>query len=169
MSRAWVVLLMTGVWTALFASADIRGIAFGALISGLIVALTARLGAEPAEPRSHPVRPRPAGLLVLTVIFAWELVRSALSVAREAWRPRVAVRPGIVEVPIDLASDLQITLLASLVSLTPGTLSLDVSPDGRHLYVHALVVDDDGSNLRATITKRFEDPVRRAFATRRSG
>ena len=54
-------------------------------------------------------------------------------------------RPGIIAVPIEARTDLEITTLANLVSLTPGTLSLDVSGDRRTLYVHAMFVDDPES------------------------
>ena len=51
-------------------------------------------------------------------------------------------RPGIIAVPLDAKTDVEITLLANLVSLTPGTISLDVSDDRSVLYVHAMFVED---------------------------
>lgn len=52
------------------------------------------------------------------------------------------MKPGIVKVPLDAKSDIEITLLANLISLTPGTLSLDVSNDRKVLYVHAMYISD---------------------------
>jgi multicomponent Na+:H+ antiporter subunit E len=162
-SQVVTVLFLTAVWTALFASLDLRGIAAGAVVSAIILTLTTRLAPPGDGHLQRRVRPRPWGLLVLAAAFLLELVKSALSVAREAWRPKLAVRPGVVAVPIHLTSDVEITMLASLISLTPGTLSLDVSADGRTLYVHALVIDDDGTHIRESIARHLERPVRRAF------
>jgi multicomponent Na+:H+ antiporter subunit E len=52
------------------------------------------------------------------------------------------LKPGVIAVPLDAKSDSEITLLSVLVTLTPGTLSIDVSADRRFLYVHTLFIDD---------------------------
>jgi multicomponent Na+:H+ antiporter subunit E len=167
MTWVFAILLMTAVWTALLATLDLRAIAFGALVAAAIVTWCSRL-TGPSAPFDRAVLPRPLGLARLVLAFFVELVKSALSVAREAWRPRLAVKPGVLRIPLTVHTDIEITMLASLISLTPGTLSLDVSPDGKHLYVHALLVLDDGTEIRRTIARRLERPVRRAFRTRES-
>jgi len=68
-----------------------------------------------------------------------------------------------LRVPLTVDSDVEITMLASLISLTPGTLSLDVAPDGHALFVHALIVHDDGASIRDSIARHLERPVQRAF------
>jgi multicomponent Na+:H+ antiporter subunit E len=90
--------------------------------------------------------------------FLWELVLSNLRVAWDVVTPRAYRRPGVVAVPLDAATDLEITLLANLVTLTPGTLSLDVSEDRTTLYVHAMFVDDPDA-LRRAIKDGFERRV----------
>ena len=65
------------------------------------------------------------------------------------------MKPGIVKIPLDARSDLEITLLANLISLTPGTLSLDVSDDRKVLYVHAMYVNDR-EDFVASIKNGFE-------------
>ena len=90
--------------------------------------------------------------------FAWELVLSNLRVAWDVLTPRAYRRPGVVAVPLDAETDVEITLLANLVTLTPGTLSLDVSDDGTTLYVHAMFVDD-ADELRREIKDGFERRV----------
>jgi multicomponent Na+:H+ antiporter subunit E len=67
--------------------------------------------------------------------------------------------PGIVAVPLDLETDLQITLLATCITLTPGTLSLHVSEDRRTLYVHAMYIDDPDQLVRE-IKQGFEQRIR---------
>ena len=74
--------------------------------------------------------------------FLKELIIANLKVAFDIVTPKDYMEPGIVAVPLDVKSDIEITLFANLVTLTPGTLSLDVSPDKKTLYVHALYVKD---------------------------
>lgn len=91
--------------------------------------------------------------------YLWEIVASALRVARDVLSPRLRVRPGVVAVPLDGRTDLEITLFANLVSLTPGTLSLDVSPDRRTLYVHAMDLGDGNVEAWSRELKRTEERV----------
>jgi multicomponent Na+:H+ antiporter subunit E len=96
--------------------------------------------------------------IAFVVFFVWELVLSNLRVAWDVLTPRAYRRPGVVAVPLDAETDVEITLLANLVTLTPGTLSLDVSDDRRTLYVHAMFVDDP-EDLRRDIKDGFESRV----------
>ncbi len=84
----------------------------------------------------------------LLVYFFWELI---VSVARVFWdvvTPTHLSDPDIIYVPLDAKSDLEITLLANMVSLTPGTLSLDVTPDKKHLIVHAMFAPEHEKVIR---------------------
>jgi len=90
--------------------------------------------------------------------FLWQMFLSNLRVAQEVLRPRLSITPGVVAVPLTVTTDLEITLLACLITLTPGTLSLDVSDDRSTLYVHALdVVDPD--EFRRSVVDGFERRV----------
>lgn len=103
-----------------------------------------------------------AGAFLL--FYLWELLISSLRVAYDVLTPTLHMRPAIIAVPLDLRSDLEITLLAHLVSLTPGSLSLDVSPDCRTLYVHVMFVGDDVDAARREIKQKFERRVAALFA-----
>ncbi len=74
----------------------------------------------------------------LAGLFFYELVRSVKDVALTVLQPRRSIRPAIVAVPLSLRSDAGITLLANLITLTPGTTSLHVSKDRSTLYVHVM-------------------------------
>jgi len=74
--------------------------------------------------------------------FIYELVKANIQVAYDVITPTLYMKPGIVSVPLDAETDIEITLLANLISLTPGTLCLDVSSDKRILYVHAMYIRD---------------------------
>lgn len=157
------VLLLTVLWAALFATLDLRALAFGAFVAWGMIAFSDRLHRDPEVERDLAAVPRPFGTALLIVAFIRELFLSAFSVAREAWRPRLAIRPGILAIPLDVETDIEVAVLASLISLTPGTLSMEVSPDRRTLFVHALIVEGDGEEVRRSIQDRLERPVRRAF------
>ncbi len=90
--------------------------------------------------------------------FLYELVLSNLRVAWDVLTPKAYRRPGVVAVPLEKASDMEITVLANLVTLTPGSLSLDVAPDRSCLFVHAMFVDDP-DRIRSTIKDGFERRV----------
>jgi multicomponent Na+:H+ antiporter subunit E len=87
--------------------------------------------------------------------FLKEMIVSSLRVAYDVLTPPIHSRPGVVKVPIRAETDLEITLLANLITLTPGSVTLDVSPDRKALYIHAMFIDDPES-VRADITNGLE-------------
>lgn len=95
--------------------------------------------------------------------FIKELVKANLIVAYDIITPKDYMKPGIVAVPLDAKTDLEITLFANLITLTPGTLSLDVSSDKKTLYVHGLYVKDAESfrkELKEGLEKRLLEVLR---------
>jgi len=98
----------------------------------------------------------------LIVLFVAELCLSAVRVARDTIDPRMDFRPAIIAVPLDVEQDLEIMLLANMISLTPGTLSVDVSKDRTTLYLHVMNVDDP-EDLRREIKDGFERRIKEAL------
>lgn len=97
------------------------------------------------------------------IYFLKELMIANLKVAFDIITPKNHLKPAIIAVPLDVESDIEITLFANLVTLTPGTLSLDVSENRRTLYVHALYVDDVvrfRSELKNGLEKRLLEVMR---------
>lgn len=94
----------------------------------------------------------------LVFFFVWELVKSNLRVAYDVITPPLYMKPGVIAIPLDAKTDAEITMLANLITLTPGTLSLDVSTDRRVLYIHAMYIDDP-DKLRREIKNGFERRV----------
>jgi len=99
-------------------------------------------------------------IVSLAALFTYELFASAIRVAVLVMRPNMEkhLHPGIVAFPLTATSDAEITLLANLITLTPGTLSVDVSDDRRLLYVHAIDVPDKEA-LISDIARGFEHKV----------
>jgi len=99
--------------------------------------------------------------VVLAAYLLKEMVVSTLSVAWLVVQPRLKLRPAIIAYPLSVTTDLQITLLANMITLTPGTLSVDVVDNGRTLLIHALDVPDR-ERLIGSIAAGFETAVLRA-------
>jgi multicomponent Na+:H+ antiporter subunit E len=98
----------------------------------------------------------------LILIFARALILSALRVGWLAVQPQIRIRPAIVAHPLTLTTDAQITLLANMITLTPGTLAVDVSDDRKTLYVHAIDIESREA-LIGDIAAGFETQILRVF------
>lgn len=111
----------------------------GVVASALGAWLAARL--VPVAPHGwHPLR-----FFAFAGYFLWESLRGAADVAWRALHPRLPIEPRVVPYEISLPAGKPRTLLVSVVSLLPGTLSADLSADGRVLQVHALTPDAEDS------------------------
>lgn len=94
--------------------------------------------------------------------FVWQLIVANLRVTYNIIAPRQSMRPAVVAVPLDLKSPAEITLLANLITLTPGTLSLDVAQDQRTLFVHTIYMSDVEA-FRREIKEGFERYIKEIF------
>jgi multicomponent Na+:H+ antiporter subunit E len=145
-------LLLALLWAALAGSVDTAHLAVG-----FVVGYAGLWLARPVLGETRYFR-KVVDVLSFLGFFVWELVLSNLRVAWDVLTPRSSRRPGVIAVPLEDASDAEVTVLANLVTLTPGSLSLDVAPDRSCLYVHAMFVDDPES-LRSEIKEGFERRV----------
>ncbi|KUP06094.1 monovalent cation/H+ antiporter subunit E [Bacillus coahuilensis m2-6] len=102
-------------------------------------------------------------VMVLLLIFIRELLLSNISVLKTILRPKIDIKPGIFAYPTKLSSDWEITILSNLITLTPGTLVVDVSNDHSILYIHTLDIDDVDeavSSIRDTFEKAIMEVTR---------
>ncbi|MEJ8473914.1 Na+/H+ antiporter subunit E [Roseibium algae] len=106
---------------------------------------------------------RRVGLAIgLAVLFIYELVLSAWRVTMIVIQPKIDLQPGIIAYPLTVDKDFEITMLANLITLTPGTLSVDVSEDRKILYVHCIDVPDPQSTID-DIKNGFERKILEVF------
>lgn len=91
----------------------------------------------------------------LILYFLWEIMLASLRVATDVLRPQLRLRPGVIAIPLDVSSDTEIVLLANLITVTPGSLSLDVSADRQTLYLHVMHFDD-ADEVRRKIKEGYE-------------
>lgn len=129
-------ILLTIIWIFLTGSYEVVNFIFGFIISFLILWVISSKEKENKYVRLIPK------LVSFFLFFLWEVVKANLQVAYEVITPQNNMKPGIVKIPLDAKTDIEITLLANLITLTPGTLSLDVSEDKKVLYVHSMYVHD---------------------------
>ncbi|TRL36255.1 Na+/H+ antiporter subunit E [Rhizobium straminoryzae] len=148
--------LFAVIWVAVSGSASVLNLLFGFAVSALSIGLV--------REQAHGVSylRRIGRILSLLALFLRELALSAWKVAVLVTRPRLVVRPGIFSFPLTVGRDFEITLLANLITLTPGTLSVDVSEDRRTLYVHAIDCSDI-EGARRDIREGFERKIMEAF------
>ena len=129
-------ILLTFVWVALTGSFAFLNFLFGFVLSFFILWVTTK---NRQEAKYFVLIPK---MIAFFFFFIYELIKANLQVAYDVVTPKFYMKPGIVSVPLDAKTDMEITLLANLISLTPGTLSLDVSNDKKVLYIHAMYVTD---------------------------
>lgn len=152
-------ILLALAWGALWGSFSpldlLAGFVFG--FAGLWSAR--RLVGSDADTRYFRALPQS---IVLSAYFIKELVKSCLMVARDCVSGRPRLHPAIVRMPIGPKSDLEIFILANLITLTPGTLTLDVARDKSFLVIHSIYAEDPEA-LIADLKSGMEHRVREVF------
>ena len=113
------------------------------------------LPVQSPQPKGH----KPLLIFRYFAVLLWDIVVANLTVARLILGQNRNLSPSFIALPLDMRAELPITILASTISLTPGTLSADVSEDRAWLSIHALDVDDE-TQLIAEIKQRYEKPLR---------
>ncbi len=146
------------VWMALTGTFTFANFAVGFAISTLALWLIS----SPVEVTLIVYITRFLRFIWFLFFFVWELLLANLRVAYEVLTPGYQMRAAIIAIPLDAKSDLEITVLANLITLTPGTLSLDVSADRKTLYIHAMHVDDI-DKFRQDIKLQLERRVMEVF------
>lgn len=158
MTFVFLVITLSFVWAAVTGSFSVLNVLLGA-----VVAAVACLFIRDRIDRPHLAR-RLGRILSLALLFFAELALSAWRVALLVVSPNMYKRlaPSIIAYPLTVTSDVEITLLANLITLTPGTLSVDVSEDRSTLYIHVLEMHDRDETI-ASIRDGFEARIIEVF------
>ncbi|GGD67802.1 Na+/H+ antiporter subunit E [Lacimicrobium alkaliphilum] len=151
-------LLLLVVWLMLNGS-----VSLGHIILGSVLAICIPLICAPLQvPQPRIVRPFRAFRYVLMVLG--DIVVANIQVALLVVGPMRRIKPGFVAVPLDLDTTLPITVLASTVTMTPGTVSAEVTKDRKWLYVHVLDMPEDEQQIINLIKQRYEAAIKEIFA-----
>jgi multicomponent Na+:H+ antiporter subunit E len=130
----WLTVVWLGLWGNLSAANLLAGLAVGAALLLLL----------PLPEQASQGGIRPLALLRFLLFFANELVKASLQVVVQVLHPRRELQQAVLAVPVTGASDRLLTVVANAISLTPGTLTLEVDRERATLYVHALDVGGPG-------------------------
>jgi len=149
-------LVLAIVWPVLNQSWSLGQLLLGAALALAIPWFTEALRVD------KPVLRRPGVALRLGLVVLKDIVTSNIDVARLILGRESAIRPGFVWLPLTITDPHGIVALAGIITMTPGTLSADLSPDRKHLLIHAFNVDDPAA-LIETIKSRYEAPLMEIF------
>jgi multicomponent K+:H+ antiporter subunit E len=149
-------LLIVGFWLVLVNRLSIGHAALAMALGVALPLITARFALV-----WPPIR-RVGAALELAALFVYDLFVANLVVAAYVLGLRRPIRPAFVEVPLDSPSDDVATLLAGMVTLTPGTVSVDIDGARRVLLVHALVSEDPARTV-GEIKTRYESRLREIY------
>ena len=157
-SPAWsAVLMLCWLWLN-------NTLAPGHIVLGLLLGLAIPVVVAAIAPAREDRRrlPRFAKLLPFLAMVSWDILVANIRVALLILGPRSRIRSGFIEIPLVLERELSAHVLASIITLTPGTVSVRFSPDRRRLLVHYLSSDDPVGLVRE-IRERYEQPIKEIF------
>ena len=149
-------LMLLLVWLLL------NGFSAGQLVLGAFLAWLIPVLAWPYTDHQSKAR-KPLKVLQYVLRLLWDILVSNIEVARRVLRSNRHLNPGFIAYPLSLQGDFPLTVLASTISLTPGTVSVDFSEDRQWLYIHALHIDSEQAIIDS-IRSRYEQPLQEIFS-----
>ncbi|MFD1008539.1 MULTISPECIES: Na+/H+ antiporter subunit E [Oceanisphaera] len=135
-------MLLALFWVILSGNYSIGNLFAGMLLSYLVLAYVAR--DKPMFANYFGKLPK---IISFILFFIWDLTKANARVAYDVLTPTHLMRPGVIAIPLDLKDEAAISVFANLITVTPGSLALDVSSDRKVLYVHLMYLDDEASQL----------------------
>ncbi len=160
MKKVAFFLLLLATWLLLTWSLDPQDVFVGIAFSLVLAAALGRIYPKSPDRLVHPRRW--LWFLLYIPYFIYYCIRANLDVAYRVLHPHVPIRPGIVKVRTSLQSDLAKTFLANSITLTPGTLTVDIV--GQDFYVHWInITSDDPAEHTRQIVQRFEGMLKEIF------
>lgn len=102
-------------------------------------------------------------MVIFLLYFFREVIKGSVKIAFDIATPKHFMHPGILAVPLSAETDIEITILANIITFTPGTLSLDVSTDRKVLYVYCVYIRDEETevrNIKNGLEKKLLEAIR---------
>ena len=150
-------LLLAVTWSALWGSFTMAQFLVGFGVGFVTLLITQPLFGAPSGYYLRAWR-----VVRLILYFLYDLLLSSFRVAYDVLTPTDYSNPALLEMPLDVKSDIEILLVTNLISLTPGTLSIDITPDRKTLIVHAMFADNP-EQVIAGLKNGMERMVREVF------
>ena len=164
MRKSQIILFILAflIWTFLTWPLDLQHLIIGILVSCFVSFMTGDMFVK--RPHVFKSINRYLWFLYYIPLFIWECIKANIDVAYRVTHPDLPINPGIVKVKTTLKSDTGLTFLANSITLTPGTMSVDIDQENSFLYIHWIdVKDKDIQKATEIIVKKFEDILKRIF------
>lgn len=160
MSHPVRITLLVAIWLLAWGEVSVANVVTGLVIAaGLLVLFPPTVGV--GSPGSRPLRPIAFVRLLAYVLV--QLVTANVVVAREILRRRAEIHSGVIAHPVPGASDRVLTVIANIIALSPGTMTVDVTHDPAVVHVHFLLLEDEAGahrsidRLAVLVTAAFGD------------
>lgn len=144
------------VWLLLNNQFSAGQMLMGAILAILLPLITSRFWPEEVKFK------HPWVFLKFTLLVIWDIFIANFQVAKLILGKTQKLQPAFLEIPLDIQQPIAISFLANTISLTPGTVSCDVSADRKTLLVHALNAEE-GKEIIQQIKQRYEAPLKQVF------
>lgn len=139
-------LLLSFIWVALTGSMYYTNFVFGFLLGFFVLWIMNR---NDIDQRYFYRVPK---ILSFVVYFLYQMIKANLQVAYDVMTPKYFMKPGVVRYPLNATTEFEINLLSTMISLTPGTLILDISEDKKTMYIHVMYLENPETFVRETKT-----------------
>lgn len=161
-SRIIFFVVVYALWLLLSYPPDWQHVVVGAVVAFFVSLVTGDMFVTRPHVLKNPWRY--VWFLYFVPLFIWECFKANVDVAYRVIHPGLPIRPGIVKVKTGLKSDTGLTFLANSITLTPGTMSVDIDRDNGFLYIHWINVRDvDVDKATQDIVSKFERVLERIF------
>ena len=150
------------IWMFLGGNVSAHNVIAGLLVAGVITLVMGNLFASTPHYFGHVTKY--LWFLWYVPVFAWECLKANIDVARRILSPSLPINPGIIKVRTTIKSDIGLTILANSVTLTPGTLCVDMDISKGFLYIHCIDVGSyDMDKYALGIVDKFESILKKIF------
>lgn len=161
-SRAIVFLLSFLAWIALTNLNDLQEIIAGVIVAVIVSSVAGHMVVTTEKKRAFLYRFYEG--MIYIIKFIWEMIKANIHVAYIVLNPKLPINPGIVKIKTQLTKDSAITVLANSITLTPGTLTVDVNKEKGELYIHWIDVKaKDTDEATKIIGNKFEPRLMEVF------
>ncbi|MBX2999900.1 MAG: Na+/H+ antiporter subunit E [Caldilineaceae bacterium] len=147
-----IFLLLLIVWLMLTAKLTLPNVVLGVVVALIAIAVTQQTN----------IARRGYRMFLLAIFFIWEVLVANVRIAIAILRPRLQLQPAIIAIPVEELSEPELVVLATFLTLTPGTLSVDVAPDQSTLYVHTFNLID-AEQFRREVKGNVQRAIQEVF------
>ncbi|MEJ2053129.1 MAG: Na+/H+ antiporter subunit E [Calditrichaceae bacterium] len=157
-----VFILAFLAWLALTGVTRLQEVITGLIVSAIVALLAGRFLVT--DQKKNSLIKRLIYGIRYILKFLWEMLKANLHVAYIVLHPKLPIKPGIVKISTKLKKDTSLTFLSNSITLTPGTLTVDIDPDKHNLYIHWIDVESEDPDVNTrNVGGRFEPLLTEVF------